>query len=402
MRIALLSLRIFWALPVPMRRAAVPHIVLGAFVLIGLLSGTAQAQQAGTQERFALLIANLSYNKQSVGELQNPKHDIELIERALVRSGFPRENIVKRVDLNASGLRSVAQSYAERVRAAGPGAISFFYYSGHGASAPMGMPNAGMNYILPVDLDGIDRPDLWERAVKLDEISDILTKGATEALHIIIFDACRSELKLPARGGTKGFQAISFSEQSQYAQVLLAFSTSPNKVAYDSFKSSENGPYARALDQEIAKPGIDHLHLFANIRTTVMNMTSMWQIPWWQDGLLSPLVLLTRPAASPSPQGSAPEKCDVDPAQAKLDPIKWAEIPEKSFIHFKSHGYTYEQPRLTAEPIEEFEGGYAHEVKPGTKIEAGKQRDEIVWYRYQRKIGSARTRYVAADQADLQ
>jgi Caspase domain len=392
---ALSILRRVCVLPGSKRTGAILHLLLGVLVLIGPASGSAQAQQPGMQARFALLIANLNY-KDSIGELHNPKRDFDLIESALVRIGFPQENIVKAVDLSASGLRSAASSYVERVKAAGAGAISFFYYSGHGASAPQGSPNAGMNYILPSDLDSIDRPDLWDRAVKLDELKETLTKEASEALHIIIFDACRNELKLPARGGTKGFQAISFSQENQYAQVLLAFATSPNKVAYDRVNNSINGPYATALNGEIDKPGIDHLHLFANIRTAVMNMTHTGQIPWTQDGLLSPLVLFMRP----SPPSSGPEKCDIEPAPTPLASIEWSEVPDKLWIEFKSHGFTYEQPRVTAQLIEEVDDGDAHHIAEGTKILAGKQGNEIAWYRYQRDAGSARTRYVMADQAE--
>jgi uncharacterized caspase-like protein len=404
MRIAPSSLRIFSAIPAANGRTSMRRLAIAGVLalLIGPACGTAHAQQAGTQERFALLIANLNY-KPSVGELHNPKRDIDLIESALLGIGFPKENIVKQVDLNAAALRSVASSYMERVKAAGAGTISFFYYSGHGASAPSGTPNAGMNYILPYDLDSIDRPDLWDRAVELEKLKGILTQ-ATEALHIIIFDACRNELKLPARGGTKGFQAISFSEESQYAQVLLAFATSPNKVAYDSVRNSDNGPYAAALNQEIAKPGIDHLHLFAHIKTAVINMTSSTQIPWTHDGFFSPLVLFMRPAPTGSPDGSppSPEKCDVvAPAQATLEPIKWTEVSDKFYLRFKSHGYTYEQPRVTAKLVEEFERGTTHHVANGTKILAGKQHDEIAWYQYRRDAGSARTRNVVADQAEL-
>jgi uncharacterized caspase-like protein len=178
---------------------------ISLFVLVATLTDPVSAQPAAAPARFALLVANVSYQP-GVGELKNPKHDIDAVQGALVAIGFPRENVRQIVNATADQLRQELQAHVDRVEAAGDGAISLFYYSGHGVAAPKGTPGASGNYIIPVDVDTTQRPDFWQRAVALDEVNGILTK-ARGAKHLIFFDACRNELKVPTRG-VRGFQAV--------------------------------------------------------------------------------------------------------------------------------------------------------------------------------------------------
>jgi hypothetical protein len=356
----------------------------------GSLPYPAHAQEIKPQQRFALLIANWKYNE-AVGPLRNPKRDVDRVESALLQIGFPRENIHKEENADAVSLRRTVRAHIERVKAAGPGTMSFFYYSGHGAAAP----NQGKNYVIPSGLDTMHRPDLWQQAVALEEITESLME-ASEATHIVIFDACRNQLNLPTRG-TKGFEPVSLSREG--AEMLIAFATAPKTVAFDAYKDSENGPYAVALSEEIVKPGIDHLHLFANIRTAVMNLTLRTQVPWIQDGLLSLLVLHPRPSSTDQ---SATDKCDVPPTSTVAPlPIVWTDVPDRSSIRFKAQGVTYEQPRANAKLIEEVDEGITHYIANGTKISVGTQGGEVAWYRYQRDAGSTRARYVIANEAEL-
>src|SRR5262245_56340929 len=81
------------------------------------------------EQRFALLVANLSYNPQD-GELKNPKRDIDLIGSALKMIGFPESEIVKKVDVTTEELRNALIQHTLKVKSAGPNSISLFYYSG--------------------------------------------------------------------------------------------------------------------------------------------------------------------------------------------------------------------------------------------------------------------------------
>src|SRR5262245_39836228 len=106
--------------------------VIVAIVL--LLLPTAVLAQV--EKRLALLIGNQGYAAK-VGLLKNPHNDVSLIETSLKQLGFKvtvlRDANYKAMDISLK-------------RRAGPNALSFFYYSGHGVANP----ETQINYLIPV------------------------------------------------------------------------------------------------------------------------------------------------------------------------------------------------------------------------------------------------------------
>jgi uncharacterized caspase-like protein len=82
------------------------------------------------EKRMALLIGNEGYTSE-IGRLANPHNDVALLEQALKGLGF---EVVAVQDAGLGALTRAVNAYARRLQAAGPSAIGFFYYSGHGAS----------------------------------------------------------------------------------------------------------------------------------------------------------------------------------------------------------------------------------------------------------------------------
>jgi uncharacterized caspase-like protein len=83
---------------------------------------------ASAAERFALLIGNQNYAP-GVGALTNPHNDIELVGKSLQKIGF---HTVAKKDLRRADIMREVNEFAARLNKGGPGAIGFFYYSGHG------------------------------------------------------------------------------------------------------------------------------------------------------------------------------------------------------------------------------------------------------------------------------
>ena len=110
---------------------------IAAWVLLALLSSAASAEK-----RLALLIGNQSYTSE-IGRLANPHNDIILLERTLKAIGFEVATVR---DAGLATLHQAVNGYSCRVQAAGPNAVAFFYYSGHGAA------DAGTDYLIPVDV----------------------------------------------------------------------------------------------------------------------------------------------------------------------------------------------------------------------------------------------------------
>src|SRR5215475_13276388 len=107
------------------------------FLMLMLLPSAVQAEK-----RMALLIGNQSYSS-TIGALANPHNDVALLETSLKGLGF---DVVTVRDAGLASLHQAVNAYARRVQAAGPNAVAFFYYSGHGAA------DAGTNYLIPVDV----------------------------------------------------------------------------------------------------------------------------------------------------------------------------------------------------------------------------------------------------------
>lgn len=240
------------------------------------------ANKKSDPKRIALLIGNENYAA-TVGPLANPGNDVNLIASALEEIGFDRRNIRSVTNANRVTTLQAIDEYANKVAAAGPDAVAFFYYSGHGAASQQDR----RNYIIPTEVKALDR-SVWYQAIALDDVVTQLANRAPNAAHFVIFDACRNLLKMPTKG-KKGF--VPMAEKSG---MLIAFSTDPGETASD--EGAGAGPYASALAAELVKPGQDHLDLFQNVKEQVHRTTS-GQRPWERNGLLKRVYL----------NGSAPD-----------------------------------------------------------------------------------------------
>ncbi len=139
------------------------------------------------------------------------------------------------------------------------------------------MAVGGDNFLIPVNVKSTTRRDLDVGGVKLTEIINILNESAPQAVHFIVFDACRNNL-----GGNRGGKG--FVPVAEKPGMLIAFSTTPGVTASDEGKDS--GHYAAALAAELVQPGLNHGDMFFEVRTRVATSTAQEQIPWTQDGLM--------------------------------------------------------------------------------------------------------------------
>lgn len=265
-----------------MKRPATLFLLLTCLIA----SLTASAQDRNVQNKFALVIGNKSYSPQ-VGALVNPHNDAKLISDALAEIGF---RVVTVRDGDRTAILRETSKLAANLGAAGKDAIGFFYYSGHGVSRP----GERTNYLIPIDIRDMDDPDIWWKAVKLDDVMEELRRSAPNASHFLVFDACRTELRVTTRGATRSFAPI-----ARQNGVFIATSTSPDFTATDS-PSQASGPYARALALELRKPGQDHVNLFQNVKAEVYATTdNPKQVGWETSGLVHRIYLNS--AAGPAP-----------------------------------------------------------------------------------------------------
>jgi Caspase domain len=234
-------------------------------VLLTLLSSVVRAQEPA---RLALVIGNQDYVTK-VGPLKNPRNDATLIEGALKQLGF-KVTVLK--DASYKAMDSALKRYVTEVHRAGRNALSFFYYSGHGVANP----ETQINYLIPVDVSDADDDKVWFESFQQNTIIDLLSRQAPNATHYVVFDACRNELNIAgaaakALGTDKGFVPV-----SDTAGLLIAYATAPRKTASDI--GDGGGPYAKALAEELLKPGIEAVTMFRNVQLKVKQ--TIGQDPW--------------------------------------------------------------------------------------------------------------------------
>ena len=169
------------------------------FVALWLWVGAATGA-AASDLRIALLIGNQGYDP-SVGVLKKPHNDIAVVGKALSSQGFELLPLVK--DARRAAILGSVRQLRDRLMSAGPGAVGFLYYSGHGAAES----ETGTNYVIPVDATDPASATFWDESLKLDDILKLL-EGARGAAKFIVFDACRNELQVPSKSTSKGLAPI--------------------------------------------------------------------------------------------------------------------------------------------------------------------------------------------------
>ena len=137
------------------------------------------------EARIALLIGNQAYTPK-VGGLRNPHEDVALVGAALKQLGF---QVTTLKDAGYRDLDVAIKRFIADVRSKGRGAISFFYYSGHGAANP----DTQINYLIPVDVADPNDGNLWYQSFHQNDLINEPSKPQPNATHSAMFDACRND-----------------------------------------------------------------------------------------------------------------------------------------------------------------------------------------------------------------
>ena len=220
---------------------------------------------ARAEPRIALVITNQAYT-QAGALLTNTHRDGDLIKAALEKIGFNVWVVRDTVDERAL-LQAIAE-HVRRLAEAGPDAVGFFYYSGHGAAD---RPN-GENFLIPTNVPLRHASQLPLMAVQLNKVTSTLS--AAGRMSFVVFDACRN---VPLQRETKDLTFKGFAPVREQTGLLVAFATEPGNVAVDqSF-------YARALSEEMLKPGLEAGQVFRRVRLRVREETNRAQSPEYLD-----------------------------------------------------------------------------------------------------------------------
>lgn len=264
-------------------------IVAGAIALavlaIGVWAGWSATAQPSREVRLALVISQTSYS----GELSRvslAQREGNAVSDALKATGFDvtRERDLKREDINRA-----LDDFRVRLERAGPSAVGFVYYTGHGVQHP----RTGDSYLLGIDARLQGMSDLARYGLDMQSQRDGFAATGAKAVFLV-FDACRNVPSIPGfKASVKGLNRVEAS-----ADMLIAFSTSINSVA-------EEGVYAPILAEELLRPGLTAEAAFAAVQRRVALNTGRRQLPW-TNNLLYNAVCFAGCAADTAPTVTSP------------------------------------------------------------------------------------------------
>jgi formylglycine-generating enzyme required for sulfatase activity len=255
------------------------------WLLVVLLPSAAHAEA-----RIALVITNQAYT-QSGARLTNTHRDGDVVKAALERVGF--KVWVAMDTTNERALLEAVAQHVQRLAEAGPDAVGFFYYSGHGAAD---RPN-GENFLIPTDVPLTHVAQLPLLAVRLERITSTLATAGR--MSFVVFDACRN---VPLQRADKDLAFKGFAPVREQNGLLVAFATEPGNVAVD------QSLYAKALAEELIKPGLEAAQVFRRVRARVREDTRQTQSPEYLDKRDHDFQFHRAPSAPAQPQISEAER----------------------------------------------------------------------------------------------
>lgn len=215
--------------------------------------------------RIALVVGNANYK---VRPLKNPRNDADDVSRSLKATGF---EVIDLRDATLPQMRTAVRQFGDRLI---NNDIGLVYYSGHGVEVK------GRNYFIPVNAD-IQRED--EIADQGLDVSLILEKMSTagKGVNILIVDACRDDpFGRSFRSSSRGLATMDAPRGT-----IIAYATSPGKVASDGDPRERNSPYTKHLVKAMQSPNKPIEQVFKEVRRAVQDETKNQQTPWENTSL---------------------------------------------------------------------------------------------------------------------
>lgn len=227
------------------------------------------------QRARALVIGNSRYAH--LGTLPNPKRDAEAIAAKLRGYGI---EVDLALDTDRPGLVKALSAF--QTRATGYD-VNILFYAGHGLQV------AGINYIVPVDMnsEGATVGAVKLNGVSLDDALDYLPAST----RVVFLDACRDNPISRSLRSTRSGAGTGLAPVSTVSGTLLSYATRDGSVAEDG--SGGNSPYTTALLQHLDAEE-DIALVLRRVRQEVLRATGQRQEPWEYGSLVGDQLILSR------------------------------------------------------------------------------------------------------------
>jgi formylglycine-generating enzyme required for sulfatase activity len=247
------------------------------------------AQPASKPERRVAFVVGIGAY-QNAPRLANPTNDARAIGDALRRLGFEVDEVYD------PDFRQLTHALREFGIKAQQSDVAVVYYAGHGVQV------ARENYLLPADARLERERDLVYEALPLELFLGEIAQA--QKLGIILLDACRNNpfVDRLTRSMTIASRGPSASGLARVDAVprntLVAMATKADQTAEDG--SGDHSPFARALLENLDKPGLELSLFFRSVRDSVLKQTNNQQEPYIFSSLgADPFFFHPRPPNQP-------------------------------------------------------------------------------------------------------
>ncbi|MEH2554821.1 hypothetical protein V1286_002350 [Bradyrhizobium algeriense] len=238
--------------------------LLNIFLTVGFIF--LAGQPALADKRVALVIGNSAYR--NVAKLSNPANDAAAVAAMFKSAGF--DTVESKLNLTVGELRKTLRDFGNRSRDAN---VAVIYYAGHGIELD------GTNYLIPVDATLETDTDVLDETLSLDRV--LVAVEPAKQLRLVILDACRDnpfaknmKRTIASRAIGRGLAKVEPSSPN----TMIAFAAKAGSTASDG--DSKNSPFAAALVNHLAKPGLDLRKAFGFVRDDVLKATGNAQEPF--------------------------------------------------------------------------------------------------------------------------
>lgn len=240
--------------------------------IIGALVLSSASAQPTPPPRIALVIGNSAYSV--VSPLPNARGDAELVAEQLRELDFEVEF---HPNLTRTRLAQEIEAFGERLRAAGPRAVSFFYYAGHAAQ-----DHLGVNYLIPTDATARAPEQLRAEATPLQAVFDDM-QAANNPVNVLVLDACRDWYAEERQRNTIGVRGL--RDMGRHGNVFIGLATTPGNTTDDGY--GDNSPYTTRLVEALRTKANQPLSLvFDDIGALVYADTDASLTPEFLNGLV--------------------------------------------------------------------------------------------------------------------
>ena len=242
------------------------NIIIRFVIFVGILINSSAGW--AVEKRLALVIGVAQYSH--IESLKNTVNDTRLLAQTLEKLDF---EVTLVEDPKLSELREKIQVFAFKAETAD---VALVYYAGHGVEF------AGVNYLIPADINVDDRNGIAENSISLDEI--LLSVDKARQLRIVILDSCRNDpfINHDVTQSTIAVKDASLrraglAPASPERGTLVAFAAEAGQVALDG--GGDNSPFALSLARHLGTPNLEIGLVFRRIRDNVLKTTGNAQEP---------------------------------------------------------------------------------------------------------------------------